>query len=718
MVNGPGQAVFLGKRSASQFDPSGATSPGTHYIPDQVAKQIVRENELQKNHTISKRDIVAYLEAAGLSAGLAPDVAMVLRNVYGVTPTFDESLMRRSSSLIGELTSVLNESYPAPFIDKGPEILTEQELLQEALQEAFSEADGPLDEAVIAVLSEESLESIEEMSEFCEWAGPELLGVIEELTLDCEPGIAEAFIDALLLPHRIRFMPEHIQEQLKPLTKGQAKRFPSAHKIISPEPSARKQAKLHAKDIGKEDPLAKKAEIAKKHPEYPKVKAKADAITRAGDIKAMKARQGAKAKAAKGPSALARAGKKTTDVLRKAKEIGGKEITKKGSLKGAGQALKKAAGWAARKAGRGVLHTVGAAGQVAGAAAGGIVRGAMGQAKKATDPGSAEKSGAKKSDEKPGILHKLGAWGRKAIDKVKAGAASAAEKNLPGTSDVVSKAKEKAKEKAQAAGDATTGRRTGLHADSVELPRSGSLLSEVSHVLSGTSPEPLTEETAGTLAQVTEGLVGNDLMDEVAIECLSQLEWEDVSRIASLVLIPGDKLLPLVQAMAESTAAFRREWNDVTAKFKMPEGVDRACFVSLARVGLDEGMVPKTIYWAARALQSAGPAVEAYVRESYPELGKTAYGPAGCPKEGPEMAKAYGTPYPAGVLSPTAGAEVQQVRMFTDPADRAKERASRLREIEGMLRDMEGAAEKADVPPEGMFLNTYRDLHREKVRYS
>jgi hypothetical protein len=507
-------------------------------------------------------------------------------------------------------------------------------------------------------------------------------------------------------------MPEHIQEQLKPLTKGQAKRFPSAHKIISPEPSARKQAKLHAKDVAKEDPLARKAEIAKKHPSYPRHAMKVRAGERKADIAAMKKKQKAKAKAAKGPGVMARAGKKVVDVARKAKDLGGKEITKKGSLKGAGQAIKKQAGRGARALGRGILHTVGAAGQVAGAAAGGVVRGAMGQAKKAADSGDAK---AKGGQEKPGLLHKVGQWGASAVGKVKAGAKAAAEKNLPGATDVVSKAKEKAKEQAKATGDTTAGRRTGLHADSVEPPRSGEILSEMRRTLDGSTPEPPRPLSP---AEVTEGFVGNDITDEVVLECLSQLEWEDVTRIASLLLIPGDKLLPLIRGMGESTATFRREWKEVSSRFEMPEGVDRACFVSLSRVGMDEGMVPKAIHWAARALQAAGPEVEAYVRESYPELGKTAYGPAGDPKEGPELAKAYGSPYPAGVLAPKSGAEVQQVRMFSDPAERAKERASRLKEIEGMLRDMENAAEKVDVPPEGMFLNTYRDLHREKARYS
>jgi hypothetical protein len=239
----------------------------------------------------------------------------------------------------------------------------------------------------------------------------------------------------------------------------------------------------------------------------------------------------------------------------------------------------------------------------------------------------------------------------------------------------------------------------------------------VSQVLTGEPQDPGPEPPRSP-ATVIETLRGGDIADEIVLECLAQLEWEDVTRIASLLMIPGEDLLPLVRSMSESTSEFRREWSEVASRGRIPKGLDRSSFISLARVGLEEDTVPKTIFWAATALQAAGSTVEGYVRESYPELGKTVYGPAGDPKEGPELAKAYGTPYPAGVLAPKSGSEVQQVRMFSDPAERAKQRESRLKEIEGMLRDMKDAADRAEVPAEGMFLNTYRDLHREKVRYS
>jgi hypothetical protein len=57
-------------------------------------------------------------------------------------------------------------------------------------------------------------------------------------------------------------------------------------------------------------------------------------------------------------------------------------------------------------------------------------------------------------------------------------------------------------------------------------------------------------------------------------------------------------------------------------------------------------------------------------------------------------------------------------RMFSDPADRAKARKAKLADVMDALNGMRSAAAAVGVPPEGMFLNLYRDMHREKIRYS
>jgi len=119
-----------------------------------------------------------------------------------------------------------------------------------------------------------------------------------------------------------------------------------------------------------------------------------------------------------------------------------------------------------------------------------------------------------------------------------------------------------------------------------------------------------------------------------------------------------------------------------------------------------------------RALEAAGPDVASCVEGAYPDLGKTVYSPAGDPREGPTLAKSYMSPHPAGMDQPQKGAEMMTTRMLSDPDDRAKEKSSRLADVMQVLRGMEQAAADADVDPEGMFLNTYRDMHREKIRYS
>jgi hypothetical protein len=100
---------------------------------------------------------------------------------------------------------------------------------------------------------------------------------------------------------------------------------------------------------------------------------------------------------------------------------------------------------------------------------------------------------------------------------------------------------------------------------------------------------------------------------------------------------------------------------------------------------------------------------------AYPDLGKTPYGPAGDPKKGPELAKRWMTPQPAGSMEPHGG---ETTRMFSDPDEREKARKAKLADVMAALDGMRQQAAAAGVPPEGMFLNLYRDMHREKVRYS
>ncbi len=202
----------------------------------------------------------------------------------------------------------------------------------------------------------------------------------------------------------------------------------------------------------------------------------------------------------------------------------------------------------------------------------------------------------------------------------------------------------------------------------------------------------------------------------MVLEALGEMGWDDVSRVASILLVQAEDQLALIRALGEDVAQFRSEWKSVEGN--VPSEVSRASFVSLSKISLDEQVVPKAIFWAARALQEAEDYLREYVSDSYPELGKTVYGPAGDPKEGPLVTRDYMTPHTACTDSPDKAHQVQSIRTFVPPAEREARRAKRAKVVDGVIQMMQAAANAAGAAPEGMFLNRWRDIHRERVRYS
>jgi hypothetical protein len=248
--------------------------------------------------------------------------------------------------------------------------------------------------------------------------------------------------------------------------------------------------------------------------------------------------------------------------------------------------------------------------------------------------------------------------------------------------------------------------------------RSGSLLREMAMAFDGeTMPdEEPDEDLVRSPADVVSTLDGTTVVDMAALEAIGEMDWNGVAALAGFMTLVPERFLGLIQAFKESRSAFRTEWVSLEEGGWKPDWMSIGSFVALAKLSTDEGVIPRLVYWAGRTLQHADESVAAYVAEAYPELGKTVYGPAGDPKEGPRLAKSFLTPHPAGTMTPNDSDCT--TRMFSDPEDREKERKSKLADVMTALDGMRSQADAAGVPPEGMFLNLYRDMHREKVRYS
>jgi len=729
MMSGPGQALFLGNPNVSQFDPSGQVSPGAGYIPDEVAKMIVKESGLRKSDCIPKKVIVGYLESMGLSAGLAPDVAMVLRNVYGLTPTFDEStLYGRSSALIEELVGIVSESYPAPFRFDEPEILNEDDFIASYIaSEYMGSTDSEYDIALehLAVISPDDFMDI---AEFYEWVGPEGFAYLGDLVENGPDGLAEEVLEALCYPDRP--MSEDVQYHFE---KVDMSKFPSASKVLAQQQgssrmdqslskgasllkqksdvrkqgvarmdkamargasrlrkqtvgkasdkartgldkAARRQAKMHAKDVAGVDPLAKKAAAAKST-------GFSGMLATHGSKEAHDAKMKLQAK----KQAVSQADKSAKSASRK--EMGKKALGLMG----------KAAAAPFKLAGAAVGHAAQGAGYLHGRAKGGSDNAqAAPSAARAAAPSAAKSAADDSAPKKRGVLHRIG--------QALSGFHKRFMANRPGIADQKAKADAAPKREKGPAGTASVGE---------SVARSGSLLSEMRDVLDGESSYR-TEDPFDVFSRFE----ASDLVGQAVIEALSQLDWDEVCQLASIAMLPVEESQSLVSAYQNGAGDFFHAWRGVESRVSMPSALTKESFSLLANLSMDEGVVPALIGYSYRALQAASDDVAMCVEDAYPDLGRMVYGPAGNPSEGPGLAKSYMTPHACSTDSPDQDREIMTTRMFADPSVIDRERASRLSDVKNVLGAMRSAAATAGVAPEGMFLNTYRDMHREKARYS
>lgn len=195
--------VFLG-------GPAGV-SPGQKYLPDELAREIVTKHDLRKGVMISKQAIQDHLESVGVSMGLTTDVAMILRNVYGVQPMFYED----NETLINELGGLLNESFAMPFREDPPRILSEDEIFEQAIEETFFETQTEEEEMMVAYLATLSLEDVEAIAHIEECLSEDQIEMLEAAYEFGGNFLGEATADLLARPHMFAFTEEAILESLE-----------------------------------------------------------------------------------------------------------------------------------------------------------------------------------------------------------------------------------------------------------------------------------------------------------------------------------------------------------------------------------------------------------------------------------------------------------------------------------------------------------------------
>ena len=175
------------------------TYQGDLYLADEISKHIVSELKLKEGDTVSKDKIIEYLAKAGVGPLWATDVAMVLRNMFGVTPIFYESIQDR---LISDL-SVINESASSTpdCTDRDVDMavsLTVSNMAQESKSD--------IDDAILAALSLESLDTIAEIAVLAECLTEQEMLELESVYEAGGEALVESWYDLSVRPHMARFM--------------------------------------------------------------------------------------------------------------------------------------------------------------------------------------------------------------------------------------------------------------------------------------------------------------------------------------------------------------------------------------------------------------------------------------------------------------------------------------------------------------------------------
>jgi hypothetical protein len=227
------------------------TYAGDAWPPDEIAKKIVSELKLKPGDTVSKNQICDYLEQLGFAPTWASDVAMVLRNMFDVTPIFYESYA--GTNIINEMRAIF---------DGGKSFsLTENDwaaFYTMAVVEA-TEPEQDIDQAIIAALSMESLEDIIAITELSDIITTTQMEQVANIFLEGRGDLLDTWLEAVDRPHMIRFMNE---DKISQLTEVLSCDVEMLSEIMSPSasgvaPAKRRMFKSMAKQSNqKPDPLA------------------------------------------------------------------------------------------------------------------------------------------------------------------------------------------------------------------------------------------------------------------------------------------------------------------------------------------------------------------------------------------------------------------------------------------------------------------------------
>lgn len=214
---------------------------------------------------------------------------------------------------------------------------------------------------------------------------------------------------------------------------------------------------------------------------------------------------------------------------------------------------------------------------------------------------------------------------------------------------------------------------------------------------------------------------GNTVIDDAVLESLAQLEWDDLLQVAGFSLLPEEEIVALSRALSEGTTSFRLAWRSVKKRHSLPEDLSRGAFLLANKISPDDAVVRRVVNWAKLMIGEADSTVKEKLAKKMPALAKSMYVPAGdsakAAKEREETEK-YMEPHLPGSDKPTDKTQVMTTRIFQDPDAREAERDGLLKDVEATMKKLADIAHKFGKQPDEIFPMLWRDMARERTRYS
>lgn len=219
-----------------------------------------------------------------------------------------------------------------------------------------------------------------------------------------------------------------------------------------------------------------------------------------------------------------------------------------------------------------------------------------------------------------------------------------------------------------------------------------------------------------------------DIVSEAVLSQIAEMSWNEIAPLATLSLISEENLAILCYAHTQGTSVFREGWRDMKLTGCLSEGIDRGVFLSAVRNAPDARVMTRTARLARVVLGEAGGGIKAAVAKAFPMIHSIFTGDGGVedgdcqgetPKaraykeKGKQITKDHMTPRRAG-----QDGEVMNAPHFVNTKDQKAYRKTALGNIEKIIDQMTRAAAATGKHPEEMFGMKWRDIHREKTRYS